>query len=291
MTGDVVAGRPATRDVEKGEEPAQLIVEDLEGGYGGSRILHSFSMRVERGSIVTVIGPNGAGKSTLLKSIYGLMAPYGGRVVFRDGGDPHDITGWKPNRITSLGLNYVPQLQSVFPSLTVRENLQMGSYLHWGRFEERFEKVLQLFPLFERRLRQRAAALSGGEARMLALARALMSDPKLLLLDEPSAGVAPRFVDEIFDKLAEIQEAGVSILVVEQNARRSLAISDYAYVLDMGRTRFEGHGRDLLQDERVVELYLGGRGRLRRAVVEETGEEAAEESAPMVGPEPPEHPA
>ena len=243
-----------------------LETADLDAGYGEVNILHGLSISVPRGAIVSVIGPNGAGKSTLLKAIYGFLKPRRGTVTFRPDGAEHDITGLKPNKLTELGMNYVFQLDNVFPNMTVRENLEMGAYLRGGRPDtEILDRIHGWFPLLDERRRQRAGTLSGGERQMLALGRALMSDPKLLLLDEPSAGLAPSVVDVIFEKLREINAAGISIVMVEQNARRSLEMSDYGYVLDMGRNHFEGAGSELLHDESVVELYLGGRGRLAAA--------------------------
>jgi neutral amino acid transport system ATP-binding protein len=240
---------------------------DLEAGYGDVNILHGVSIAVPRGSAVSVIGPNGAGKSTLLKAIYGFLTPRGGRVTFRSDGTEHDITGMKPNRITALGLSYVFQLDNVFSNMSVRENLEMGAYLRGKPERQQLERVHEWFPRLAERRKQRAGTLSGGERQMLALARALVVGPKLLLLDEPSAGLSPIVVDVIFDKLEEINRAGSSLVMVEQNARRSLAMSDYGYVLDMGRNRFEGPGRELLENEKVTDLYLGGRGRLAASEV------------------------
>jgi neutral amino acid transport system ATP-binding protein len=240
---------------------------DLEAGYADVNILHGVSIAVPAGSIVSVVGPNGAGKSTLLKAIYGLLKPKSGRVLFRPSRaeEARDIAGLSPHRITGLGLNYVPQLDNVFPNMSVSENLEMGAYLRNGGSDEQLERIYAWFPVLARRRRQRAGTLSGGERQMLALGRALMIDPELLLLDEPSAGLAPTVVDTIFAKILEINEAGISIVLVEQNARRSLAMAQYAYVLDMGRNRVAGSGSDLLHDPKVVELYLGGRGRLAAA--------------------------
>jgi neutral amino acid transport system ATP-binding protein len=235
---------------------------DLEAGYGDVNILHGVSITVPRGRIVSVIGPNGAGKSTLLKAVYGFLEPRRGRVIFRPDGAEHDITGMKPNRITALGMNYVFQLDNVFPNMSVRENLEMGAYLRGSPSPEQLERIHAWFPILAKRRKQRAGTLSGGERQMLALARALVLDPSLLLLDEPSAGLSPIVVDVIFEKLEEINLAGISLVMVEQNARRSLAMSHYGYVLDMGRSRFEGPGPELLEDEKVTDLYLGGRGRL-----------------------------
>jgi ABC-type branched-subunit amino acid transport system ATPase component len=250
---------------------------DLEAGYTDVNILHAVSISVPEGAIVSVIGPNGAGKSTLLKAIYGFLKPRGGRVLFRSRGAEHDITGRRPHRITALGMNYIPQLDNVFPNMSVLENLEMGAFLARDGSGEQLEKVFAWFPLLRERRRQRAGTLSGGQRQMLALGRALMVDPTLLLLDEPSAGLAPIVVDEIFEKLKEINASGISLIMIEQNARRSLAMSDYGYVLDMGRNRFEGPGPDLLHDQTVVELYLGGRGRLAAAAAIAGDYEAAVE--------------
>lgn len=253
-----------------------LETTELQAGYTDVNILHGVSISVPRGGIVTVIGPNGAGKSTLLKAVYGLLKPREGRVVFRSRGEEHDITGGKPHRITALGMNYIPQLDNVFPNMSVQENLEMGAFLARDGVDEQLERVFEWFPRLKERRRQRAGTMSGGERQMLALGRALMIDPELLLLDEPSAGLAPAVVDYIFDKVKEINAAGISIVIVEQNARRSLGMSDYGYVLDMGRNRFEGRGADLLHDPKVTDLYLGGRGRLAAAIAPEEDYEAAE---------------
>jgi len=249
------------------DAPPLLEVDGLSAGYGEVNILHEVSLAVRPGTLVAVIGPNGAGKSTLLKAIYGLLRPRGGRAVLRHDGRELSIVGRKPHQLTRLGLNYVPQLANVFPNMSVLENLQVGaSTLRNG--DERIERVLGDFPLLRGRRRQRAGTLSGGQRQMLALARALVTGPRLLLLDEPSAGLAPTVVDELFEQLVRINGDGIAILMVEQNARRSLALSDYGYVLDMGRNHFEGPGRELLEDPKVVELYLGGRNRLAAAAAE-----------------------
>jgi neutral amino acid transport system ATP-binding protein len=247
-----------------GDRPL-LETYDLSAGYVDVNILHDVSIRVERGWIVSVIGPNGAGKSTLLKALYGYLKPRQGRVLFRPGDGEHDITGMKPNRITGLGMSYIPQLDNVFPTMSIMENLELGAYLRKTDFDDRLGQIFEWFPILERRKKQSAGTMSGGERQMLALGRALMSGPELLLLDEPSAGLAPAVVDLIFDKLLEINDAGISMIMVEQNARRSLGMSHYGYVLDMGKNRFEGAGDELLHDEKVTDLYLGGRGRLAAA--------------------------
>jgi neutral amino acid transport system ATP-binding protein len=237
-----------------------LQAEDLVAGYVPEvDILNDTSVEVREGEIVTVIGPNGAGKSTLIKTIFGLLRPRRGRVRLRD----EEITGRKPHDITRSGMSYVPQLDNVFPSLSVTENLEMGS-LNRARTGERIELMFELFPRLGERTEQVVGTMSGGERQMVAMGRALMPDPQVLLLDEPSAGLAPAFVDAIFDKVEEINRTGVTIVMVEQNARRALGMSSRGYVLDVGTNRFEGTGRELLEDPKVAELYLGGTARVER---------------------------
>jgi ABC-type branched-subunit amino acid transport system ATPase component len=237
-----------------------LAVEELVAGYiPEADILNGVSVQVYEGEIVTIVGPNGAGKSTLIKTIFGLLQPRSGRVLFRD----DEISGHKPHTITQLGLSYVPQLDNVFASLTVEENLEMGS-LDRSTTDEQISRMYELFPRLGERRAQSAGTMSGGERQMVAMARALMPDPQVLLLDEPSAGLAPAFVDAIFEKVAEVNRSGVTIVMVEQNARRALAMSDRGYVLDLGKDRFEGRGNDLLNDPKVAELYLGGTARIDR---------------------------
>ena len=262
-----------------GEAEPMLQTDDLVAGYGDVNILHGVSIVVPPHSFVSVIGPNGAGKSTLLKTIYGIVPPRAGTVTFRLAGSEHDITGRPPHRLTDLGMNYVPQVDNIFPNLSIQENLEIGAYLRRADWDRNFERILAWFPMLRDRRRSKAGSLSGGQRHMLALARALMSEPMLLLLDEPSAGLAPAAVDSVFERILEINRAGVSIIMVEQNARRSLALSSYAYVLDMGRNRFEGRGDELLHDDSVVELYLGGRGRLS-ADVDGAEDYEAETSGP-----------
>ena len=234
----------------------ELLLEahDLVAGYlPGIDILNGCNLEVAEGEIVGVIGPNGAGKSTLVKAMFGLVGVRSGQV--RLGGE--DITGLPAHDLVRKGVGYVPQVRNVFATLTVAENLQMGVYLDPGRWDERFEFVAQLFPLLKQRRNQRTGSLSGGERQMVALARALMAGPRVLLLDEPSAGLAPTVQDQVFDRVKEINGAGVSVVMVEQNARRCLQICDRAYVLDQGRNAHTGTGDDLLNDAKVVELYLG----------------------------------
>jgi neutral amino acid transport system ATP-binding protein len=235
-----------------------LAAEELVAGYVPEvDVLDGVSLSVREGEIATVVGPNGAGKSTLIRTIFGLLAPRRGRVTLRG----EDLTGLAPHSITRRGMSYVPQLDNVFPSLSVEENLEMGS-LERSRTRARIGEMYELFPRLGERRRQAAGTMSGGERQMLAMARALMPDPHVLLLDEPSAGLAPAFVETIFEQVREINAAGVTVVMVEQNARRALAMSDRGYVLDLGRNRFQGAGRDLLEDAEVAELYLGGTARI-----------------------------
>jgi neutral amino acid transport system ATP-binding protein len=237
-----------------------LSTEDIVAGYVPEvDILNGVSISVREGEIVTVVGPNGAGKSTLIKTIFGLLQPRKGRVRF----EGEDIGGLKPHTITRRGLSYVPQLDNVFPSLTVEENLEMGA-LDTSKIRKRISEMYELFPRCGERQNQTVGTMSGGERQMVAMARALMPDPKVLLLDEPSAGLAPAFVEAIFQKIEDINRAGVTIVMVEQNARRALAMSDRGYVMDVGVNRFEGPGKELLEDPKVAELYLGGTARVDR---------------------------
>ncbi|MBM3217366.1 MAG: ABC transporter ATP-binding protein [Candidatus Rokubacteria bacterium] len=233
-----------------------LVAEDLTAGYGRMDILHRVSLTVHEGEIVSVIGPNGAGKSTAFKTIVGFLAPRTGRVVFN--GDV--ITGLRPDLVLRRGLAYVPQGRIVFPQMTVLENLEMGAYIErdGGRIAAALERVFALFPVLGERRRQKAGTMSGGEQQMVAIGRALMTAPRLIMLDEPSLGLSPKFVTQIFDKLVEMKAAGFTLMLVEQNAARALAIADRGYVLELGRNRFEGPGRTLLDDPEVKRLYLGG---------------------------------
>jgi ABC-type branched-subunit amino acid transport system ATPase component len=241
-------------------DAAMLATDGLVAGYVPEvNILNDVSLDARAGEIVTVIGPNGAGKSTLIKAIFGLLKPRSGRVLFKG----EDITGLKPHTCARRGMSYVPQLDNVFPSLSVEENLEVSS-IDRSKTSERIEQMHELFPRLGERRRQIAGTMSGGERQMLATARALMTAPELLLLDEPSAGLAPAFVEATFEQIERVNNSGVTIVVVEQNARRALAMSDRGYVLDVGTNRFEGRGRDLLEDPKVAELYLGGTARLDR---------------------------
>jgi len=237
---------------------ALLSAEGLVAGYVPEvDILDDVSFAVAEGEIATVVGPNGAGKSTLIRTIFGLLRPRAGRVTLKG----EDLTGLEPHAIARRGMSYVPQLDNVFPSLSVEENLEMGS-LERSRTRERVDAMYELFPRLGERRGQAAGTMSGGERQMLAMARALMPNPHVLLLDEPSAGLAPAFVEAVFAQVREINAAGVTVVMVEQNARRALAMSNRGYVLDLGRNRFQGAGRDLLDDPQVAELYLGGTARI-----------------------------
>jgi ABC-type branched-subunit amino acid transport system ATPase component len=232
---------------------AALTVRDLRAGYGEQDILKGVSITVPEGRIVAIVGPNGSGKSTLLKAIYGIVPVRAGTIELRG----TSLVGRRPDQITGLGLNMVPQIANVFPEMSVLENLELGALPIRRRYPEQLAKVLAAQPLLERLLPQRAATLSGGQRQMVALGRALMSDPRLIILDEPSAGLAPMVQDQVFAKIKEINGQGVSVLMVEQRARQCLAIADYAYVLEQGLNRLEGEATALMHDPEVVRLYLG----------------------------------
>jgi branched-chain amino acid transport system ATP-binding protein len=233
---------------------ALLEARDIVTGYGDAEILHGVSMDVASEEIVCIIGPNGAGKSTLMKAVFGLLECWEGSVIVGE----TDITDLRPEEITRTGMCYVPQTENVFPSLTVKENLEMGAYILDRVPDEALEEVYDRFPILDDRRGQKAGTLSGGQRQMLAMGRGLMVDPDVMLIDEPSAGLAPDLVDDIFEKILEINAAGTAILMVEQNARMALRNSDRGYVLEMGENRFEDSGKNLLDNEEVAELYLGG---------------------------------
>ena len=232
-----------------------LTVRELRAGYGDEDILRGVSIVVPERAIVAVIEPNGSGKSTLLRAIYGLISVRAGSVLLSG----KALTGRLPNRITALGVNMVPQIANVFADLSVAENLEIGAILHRRRLRERLDAVLAALPALRLLLPRRAATLSGGQRQMLAVVRALMSDPRLLILDEPSAGLAPRAQDEVFAIVRTVNRLGVSVLMVEQRARQCLAIADYGYVLEQGRNRLQGPAQTLVHDPEVVRLYLGVR--------------------------------
>lgn len=231
--------------------------KDLVAGYlPGVNILNGTDIYVNQGELVGIIGPNGAGKSTLLKAIFGLVNIRSGSVILEN----EDVTGVKAFQMVRKGVGFIPQNNNVFPSLTIKENLEMGGYQAPSSIPERIEFVASIFPDLSQRLNQLAGSLSGGERQMVAMGRALMMDPKVLLLDEPSAGLSPVRQDEAFLRVSEINKAGVTILMVEQNARRCLQISDRGYVLDQGKNAVTGTGRELLHNPQVVNLYLGTLG-------------------------------
>ena len=241
------------------ESTAPLVVEvkNITAGYlPGINILNGCSLTASQGELIGIIGPNGAGKSTLLKSIFGQVKVRDGSILLN--GD--DITGLPANKLVAKGVGFVPQNNNVFPSLSIEENLQMGLYQNPKIYAERLEFVTGIFAELGKRLKQRAGSLSGGERQMVAMSRALMMDPKVLLLDEPSAGLSPVRQDEAFIRVSEINKAGVTTIMVEQNARRCLQICDRGYVLDQGKDAYTGPGRDLLNDPKVISLYLGTLG-------------------------------
>lgn len=230
-----------------------LAAQGVVSGYGEVEILHGVSLLVQEGEMVTVIGPNGAGKSTLLKAIFGLLPVRSGQVLLAG----EDVTNLRPDRVVPKGLSYVPQTENVFPSLTINENLEMGAFIRRDGLREHLERVYELFPDLACRRGDRAGKLSGGQRQMLALARALVLDPKVLLLDEPSASLSPKMVEVIFERIGAINRAGTAILLVEQNAREALSLCQRGYVLAMGYNRLEGEARGLLDNEEVGKLYLG----------------------------------
>ena len=231
-----------------------LDAEEIVAGYVPEvDILRGCSLTLAEGEMVGIVGPNGAGKSTLLKTMFGLVPVRSGRLRLRG----EDITGLAAHDLVARGVGYVPQTSNVFPRLSVEENLRMGLYLQPNRWDERFGAVAELFPLLADRRRQRAGSLSGGERQMVAMGRALMTEPSVVLLDEPSAGLSPVYQDQVFTRVVDINRTGVSVVMVEQNARRCLEISDRGYVLDQGRNAYTATGAELLGDPKVAELYLG----------------------------------
>ena len=239
---------------ERGAQKALLRTDEVVAGYvPGVNILNGCDFYVDDGELVGIIGPNGAGKSTLLKAIFGLIKVTSGSIRLRG----EDITGQKANQLVTKGVGFVPQNNNVFPSLTIEENLQMGVYQSPKKFKASFEFVTGLFPALGDRRAQRAGSLSGGERQMVAMGRALMMEPSVLLLDEPSAGLSPALQDEVFVRTRQINRAGVSVIMVEQNARRCLQVCDRGYVLDQGRNAYTGTGQDLSKDPKVIQLYLG----------------------------------
>jgi branched-chain amino acid transport system ATP-binding protein len=233
---------------------ALLTMQDLRGGYGDADILHGVSLHVDPREIVVIVGPNGAGKSTAMKAIFGLLKVRGGQIRF----DGDDITGWAPNRIVQRGICYVPQVDNVFREMTVHENFEMGAYLRRGDLAAAYEHVYELFPDLRAKRKTMAGDLSGGQRQMVAMGRALMLRPKLLLLDEPTAGLSPKYMEQIFQITRDVRDSGVAILLVEQHAKQALAFCDRGYVLATGANRHEGTGAALLADREVAEMFLGG---------------------------------
>jgi branched-chain amino acid transport system ATP-binding protein len=241
-------------------QEALLRADEVEAGYlPGVSILNGTDLYANEGELVGIIGPNGAGKSTLLKAMFGLVGITSGKVTLRG----QDITNKKAHQLVPLGVGFVPQTNNVFSALTVEENLEMGVFLRPKAFRERFGFVTDLFPILGERRAQRAGSLSGGERQMVAMGRALMMEPSVLLLDEPSAGLSPAMQDEVFFNTKQINQTGVTVVMVEQNARRCLQICDRGYVLDQGRSAYTGPGASLIDDPKVVELYLGTLGKAR----------------------------
>lgn len=231
-----------------------LIGEAMTGGYGGADILHGCTIAVDKGQIAVIVGPNGAGKSTAMKAVFGMLKLREGRVRLNG----EDITGLTPQARVGKGMGFVPQTSNIFPSMSVEENLEMGAFTRDDDFRDTMEQVYALFPILKQKRRQAAGELSGGQRQQVAVGRALMTKPSVLMLDEPTAGVSPIVMDELFDRIIEIARTGISILMVEQNARQALAIADKGYVLVQGANRFTDTGAALLADPEVRRSFLGG---------------------------------
>jgi ABC-type branched-subunit amino acid transport system ATPase component len=232
-----------------------LAVHDVVSGYGRTDVLHGVSISLEQDEIVTIIGPNGAGKSTLFKTIMGYLIPRSGKIIFSE----KEVTRLKPNQKVVKGIAYVPQLDNTFPSLTIRENLEMGGFSKDRKtLESGIELAYSTFPILSDRSNQRARTLSGGQRQMLAMSMALMTEPALLLLDEPSAGLSPKVADEVFNQIKSLHQKGIGVLIIEQDAYRSLNISDRGYVLAMGQNHLDGSADTILNDPQIKEAFLGG---------------------------------
>lgn len=229
-----------------------LRVEDVVSGYGTMEVLHGLSLDVEEGQIVSLLGPNGSGKTTLLRTVFGILSPWKGKIYFKG----EDISGIPPERIARIGMCYVPQEENIFSALTVQENLEMGAFVREDDWQSSLEEIYELFPDLTDRRKSRAGELSGGMRQMLAIGRALMLNPELLLLDEPSTGLAPLLVDAIFEKITKLNEQGVTVFLVEQNLQ-ALQCADKAYILEGGEKKAEGSSQELLEDEEIGRLYLG----------------------------------
>lgn len=231
-----------------------LIMHQVRGGYGDADILQGVSLAVMPQEIVVIVGPNGAGKSTAMKAVFGLVRIRSGAIVF----DGEDITGWSPDRIVRRGISYVPQVDNVFREMTVHENLEMGAFLAKGDLSAAFDRIYALFPDLKAKRHALAGDLSGGQRQMVAIGRALMLEPQLLLLDEPTAGLSPKYMQQIFQICRDVRDSGVSILLVEQHAKQALAFCDRGYVLATGTNRHEGSGRELLENPEIAQMFLGG---------------------------------
>lgn len=231
-----------------------LIGENMTGGYGAADILHGCTVSVELGEIVVIVGPNGAGKSTAMKALFGMLDLRGGSVRL----DGEDITALSPQARVRHGMGFVPQTNNIFTSMTVRENLEMGAYLRDDNYSDTMTQIFDLFPVLKEKARQNAGELSGGQRQQVAVARALMMQPRVLMLDEPTAGVSPIVMDELFDRIIEVRDSGIAVLMVEQNATQALAIADRGYVLVTGENRFADSGQALLDNPEVRRSFLGG---------------------------------
>jgi ABC-type branched-subunit amino acid transport system ATPase component len=228
-------------------------LRDVRAGYGKAVVIRDTTLAMEKSDLTVVIGPNGAGKSTLLRTIYGLSTLFQGMILYKG----NDIATWPPKKVASLGVAFVPQENNVFPSLRVIENLKLASEKQASGFQLRLDKVFDLFPVLKERRNQRAETLSGGESKMLAVGLGLMEAPELLLLDEPSGGLAPILVDVLFDAFKKIHQAGTAILLVEQNAKKAFELADYGYIIESGRIRYQGKARELMGNEEVIKSYFG----------------------------------
>jgi branched-chain amino acid transport system ATP-binding protein len=236
-----------------------LTIKNVTGGYGDTQILHDVSLHVDEGEVVVIIGPNGAGKSTVMKAVFGLLRLTGGDINLAG----TTITNEPPEKVVRRGVCYVPQVANIFPSLTVQENLEMGAFVRQDDFRPRLAEIYQLFPPLAEKRKQEAGTLSGGQRQMVAMGKALMLEPKILLLDEPTAGLSPKFRGEIFSIVKAINAAGTPILMVEQNAKQALGIADRGYVLVDGKNKFTGAGQALLDDPEIAEMFLGGGARTK----------------------------
>jgi len=229
-----------------------LRLENIVSGYGSMQVLHDVSLDVEEGKIVSLLGPNGSGKTTVLRTIFGVISPWEGKIIFKD----EDISGTPPEQVARKGICYVPQEGNIFPNLTVRENLEMGAYLRNDDIKATMEEVFEFFPALTNRRKSRGGELSGGMRQMLAIGRAMMMNPKVLMLDEPSTGLAPNLVDQIFENIKDLNKTGMTVFLVEQNAQ-ALNCSDHSYILEGGEKRAEGKAADLAKDENIGRMYLG----------------------------------